>query len=62
MKSRLFLTGAAQGFSARRTQRPSQPESRGERRPAEKGPFMDGHYFECLILNVELGKGTTSIC
>jgi len=43
MKSRLFLTGAAQGFSARGIQRTLQPESLGERRPAEKGPFMDGH-------------------
>jgi hypothetical protein len=42
-KSRSFLTGAAQGFAARHTQRTSQPENCGERRSVEKGPFMDGH-------------------
>jgi hypothetical protein len=34
---------AAQGFAARRTFCTSQPETRGERSPAEKRPFMDGN-------------------
>jgi hypothetical protein len=48
-KSRLFLTGAAQGFAvpAQRDRKAyvctAQPESRGERRSAEKLPFMDGN-------------------
>jgi hypothetical protein len=36
------LDKAAQGFVVRRTQCTSQPESRGERRPAQKRPFMVG--------------------
>jgi hypothetical protein len=35
---------AAQGFSGRGTWGTPQPETRGERRAAQKGPFMDGHY------------------
>jgi len=31
------------GFRLRRTGRTPQPETRGERSPAEKRPFMDGH-------------------
>ena len=37
------LDKAAQGFSSRRTVRTPQPETRGERSPVEKRPFMDGH-------------------
>ena len=48
-KSGFFLLGkAAQGFAARRTQRTSQLETRGERRPTEKRPFMNEHYLVFL--------------
>jgi hypothetical protein len=36
------LDKAAQGFAVRRTLCTPQLEIRGERRPAEKRPFMDG--------------------
>lgn len=42
-KCAIFVLGkAAQGFPVRRTLRTSQPKTRGERCPAQKGPFMDG--------------------
>ena len=40
----LSFRDGGQGFSLRRTIRTSQTETRGERRPAEKGLFMDGNY------------------
>jgi len=43
------LGNAAQGFAVRHTQRTSQPESRGERHSAEKGPFLDGHQLKNWI-------------
>jgi len=43
-KWRFFSLGkAAQGVVARRTFGTPQPETRGERSPAEKRPFMDGN-------------------
>jgi hypothetical protein len=43
------LGKAAQGFAARRTQSTSQPEIRGERRPAGKRPFLDGNWEENMF-------------
>jgi len=37
------FTGQAQGFSVRHTPCMPQPETRGERRSGQKGPFMDGN-------------------
>jgi hypothetical protein len=37
------LGKAAQGFAVRRTLCTPQPETRGERRPSKKRPFMDGY-------------------
>ena len=42
---------AAQGFSVKCTQGTSQPESLGERRSVEKGPFLDGHQVRPLAVS-----------
>jgi len=33
-----------------------QPETRGERRAGQKGPFMDGHYLMPLCLGIHAQK------
>jgi hypothetical protein len=43
---------AAQGFSVRRTRSTSQPETRGERDPSEKRPFMEEHYLAAFNISM----------
>ena len=43
-----MMDKAAQGFSASRTRSTSQPETRGERSPSEKRPFMFGYYLATI--------------
>ncbi len=48
------LDKAAQGFAVRRTQCTPQPETRGERRTAQKRPFMQGHYIATHLVGASV--------